>query len=204
VEFTDNQKYTSRHTWISMNRFCCPEKTGEFHIDYSDSGPIVLAVCGFGLRDEADSKAILDFERALMAYQVNVIDAVEYSSHIPPCFKCGRIKECRIGGAYHMWGEKAHTMELTQDRFRRWEDNPETNARINEAAKKLKIEKTPVVMRCDSCSNTFEVNVKDNKDIECPDCGSAKCSLISGRDYYKKEVISFTGDASNCNSRTSG
>ena len=100
--------------------------------------PFVLALCGLGHRDGADSKAMADFERALMPFQVNIIDTLKYSSHIPPCFKCGRIKECRIGGAYLIWGEKAHTMELTQDRFRRWEDDPDTKAHIDEAAKKLK------------------------------------------------------------------
>ena len=53
---------------------------------------------------------------------------------------------------------------------------------------KLVIERTPVVMRCDSCSISFEVNLKENKDIECPACGSAKCSLVSGRDYYIKDM----------------
>ena len=100
--------------------------------------PIVLAVCGFGLRDGTNEQAIRDFERALMPFQVNIIDAVTYSSQIPPCFACGRIKECRIGGAYHKWGEEAHTMELTPDRFRRWEDDTETRARIDEAAGRLK------------------------------------------------------------------
>lgn len=52
----------------------------------------------------------------------------------------------------------------------------------------LKIERTPVVMRCDSCSHSFEVNIKEIKDIQCPDCGNKKCSLISGRDYYIKDM----------------
>jgi hydrogenase nickel incorporation protein HypA/HybF len=52
----------------------------------------------------------------------------------------------------------------------------------------LKIERTPVVMKCDSCSNSFEVNIKEIKEIECPDCGHKKCSLISGRDYYIKDM----------------
>jgi hydrogenase nickel incorporation protein HypA/HybF len=53
---------------------------------------------------------------------------------------------------------------------------------------KLKIERSPVVMKCDSCSNSFEVNIKETKDIQCPDCGNKKCSLISGRDYYIKDM----------------
>jgi hydrogenase nickel incorporation protein HypA/HybF len=53
---------------------------------------------------------------------------------------------------------------------------------------RLKIERTPVVMKCDACSNSFEVNIKEIKDIQCPDCGHKKCSLISGRDYYIKDM----------------
>jgi hydrogenase nickel incorporation protein HypA/HybF len=53
---------------------------------------------------------------------------------------------------------------------------------------KLKIERSPVVMKCDSCSNSFEVNIKEVKDIQCPDCGNKKCSLVSGRDYYIKDM----------------
>ncbi len=53
---------------------------------------------------------------------------------------------------------------------------------------KLKIERAPVVMKCDSCSNSFEVNIKEVKDIQCPDCENKKCSLISGRDYYIKDM----------------
>ena len=100
--------------------------------------PFALALSGLGHRDETGSKAIADFKRALMPFQVNIVDAVGYSSRIPPCFSCGRIKECRIGGAYYVWGEKAHTMEITQDLFRRWEDDPNTMAQIEEAAEKLK------------------------------------------------------------------
>jgi len=53
---------------------------------------------------------------------------------------------------------------------------------------KLKIERTPVVMRCDSCLNSFEVNLKEIKDIQCPDCRNTKCYLTSGKDYYIKDM----------------
>ena len=63
---------------------------------------------------------------------------IGFSSRIPPCFRCGRIKECRIGGAYYTWGEKAHTMKITPDLFRRWEDDSETMGQIEGAAEKLR------------------------------------------------------------------
>jgi len=97
--------------------------------------PLVLALCGaFG--GKADNAAE-DFRRALMGYQVNILDAVQYTSQIPPCYSCGRHQECNIGGAYRMWGEKAHTLSITPELFRRWEDDPETVARIKAAGKKL-------------------------------------------------------------------
>ncbi len=97
--------------------------------------PLVLALCGaFG--GKADNAAE-DFRRALMGYQVNILDAVQYTSQIPPCYSCGRHQECSIGGAYRMWGEKAHTLSITPELFRKWEDDPETVARIKAAGKKL-------------------------------------------------------------------
>ncbi len=53
---------------------------------------------------------------------------------------------------------------------------------------KLKIERTPVVMKCDECEHSFEVNIKEIKDIECPECAHEKCTLMSGREYYIKDM----------------
>ncbi len=97
--------------------------------------PLVLALCG-AFDGKADNAAE-DFRRALMGYQVNILDAVQYTSQIPPCYSCGRHQECSIGGAYRIWGEKAHTLSITPELFRKWEDDPETVARIKAAGKKL-------------------------------------------------------------------
>ncbi|MBW1869368.1 MAG: hydrogenase maturation nickel metallochaperone HypA, partial [Deltaproteobacteria bacterium] len=35
---------------------------------------------------------------------------------------------------------------------------------------KLKIERIPVVMKCDDCEHSFEINIKEIKDIQCPEC----------------------------------
>jgi len=97
--------------------------------------PFILTLCGaFG--GKADNAAE-DFRRALVGYQVNILDAVQYTSQIPPCYSCGRHQECSIGGSYRMWGEKAHTLSITPELFRKWEDDPETVARIKAAGKKL-------------------------------------------------------------------
>ncbi len=53
---------------------------------------------------------------------------------------------------------------------------------------KLKIERIPVVMQCDECSHSFQVDIKQVKEIQCPECGNKKCSLISGREYYIKDM----------------
>ena len=47
----------------------------------------------------------------------------------------------------------------------------------------LKIQRTPVVMECDECFHAFNVDIKQAKDIQCPECGHPKCTLISGREY---------------------
>jgi multimeric flavodoxin WrbA len=79
-----------------------------------------------------------DFRRALMPYQVNIVDVVSYQSTIPPCYSCRRHQECRIGGAYMIWGEKTPQLEITPDLFRQWEDQPDTVAKIEAASEKLR------------------------------------------------------------------
>ena len=53
---------------------------------------------------------------------------------------------------------------------------------------KLRIERAPVVMQCDECAHSFEVNMKEIKEIQCPECDNKKCSLVSGREYYIKDM----------------
>ncbi|MCJ7687293.1 MAG: hydrogenase maturation nickel metallochaperone HypA [Desulfobacteraceae bacterium] len=53
---------------------------------------------------------------------------------------------------------------------------------------KLKIERIPVVMKCDDCEHSFEINIKEIKDIQCPECNHKKCTLMSGREYYIKDM----------------
>lgn len=52
----------------------------------------------------------------------------------------------------------------------------------------LKIERVPVMMQCEDCANQYEVNIKENKDIQCPECGCKEHTLISGREYYIKDM----------------
>ncbi len=98
--------------------------------------PFVLAVCGAGEKRLDTSQE--DFRRALRPCAVSIVDVVSYYSRIPPCYRCGRHQECVIGGAYQIWGDEARTLTITPELFRRWEDRPETVAKVEVAAEKLR------------------------------------------------------------------
>ena len=53
---------------------------------------------------------------------------------------------------------------------------------------KLDIERSPVVFRCDGCEKSFQVDLKKIKEVICPNCGGKKNTLISGREYYIKNI----------------
>jgi len=53
---------------------------------------------------------------------------------------------------------------------------------------KLRIERTPVVMQCDDCAHSFRVNIREMKEIQCPECSGKKCTLTAGREYYIKDM----------------
>jgi hydrogenase nickel incorporation protein HypA/HybF len=53
---------------------------------------------------------------------------------------------------------------------------------------KLVIERIPVKFRCTACSEEFQANVREMKDISCPSCGKNDLSLVSGREYYIKSM----------------
>jgi hydrogenase nickel incorporation protein HypA/HybF len=48
----------------------------------------------------------------------------------------------------------------------------------------LKIQRMPVVMKCDSCGESFTVDLKSGKTIACEKCQSEKnLTFVSGREY---------------------
>jgi len=53
---------------------------------------------------------------------------------------------------------------------------------------RLVIERTPVVMKCDACGTSFNVDLKQNAALSCPQCGGEKYSMVSGREYYIKSM----------------
>jgi hydrogenase nickel incorporation protein HypA/HybF len=53
---------------------------------------------------------------------------------------------------------------------------------------KLKIERVPVVFRCKACSEEFPANIREDRDIACPSCGGCDLDLVSGREYYIRNM----------------
>jgi hydrogenase nickel incorporation protein HypA/HybF len=53
---------------------------------------------------------------------------------------------------------------------------------------RLKIERAPIVMDCDSCACSFEVKRAGLREAECPECGESRCRLVSGREYFVKTM----------------
>ena len=53
---------------------------------------------------------------------------------------------------------------------------------------KLKIERTPIRLQCNLCSTSYEVEITNISDAVCPGCGQNDSKLISGREYYIKDM----------------
>lgn len=53
---------------------------------------------------------------------------------------------------------------------------------------KLKIERVPVKLRCNGCSEVYPVKIRETENICCPACGSDKGTMISGREYHVKDM----------------
>jgi len=53
---------------------------------------------------------------------------------------------------------------------------------------KLKIERTPIIVRCNVCSASYEAETARMGDLVCPSCGEKGGTLLSGREYTIKEM----------------
>jgi hydrogenase nickel incorporation protein HypA/HybF len=53
---------------------------------------------------------------------------------------------------------------------------------------RLAIERAPIVLSCDSCCCSFEIKKEELKHAGCPECGESRCRLISGREYFVKNM----------------
>ncbi len=48
---------------------------------------------------------------------------------------------------------------------------------------KLKIERVPLVVQCKLCSESFRVDLRDSRKVECPKCQGTDFAYVSGREY---------------------
>lgn len=53
---------------------------------------------------------------------------------------------------------------------------------------KLKIERVPVRLQCNICATSYEVEKTNIGDNACPGCGGNDGKMISGREYYIKDM----------------
>jgi len=73
-------------------------------------------------------------------HRMRHLGTIFHATHIPPCYKCGVGNQCKVGGLWGMVGhdeEKLHNFEVTPDKFKRWEDRPETVAKVEHYAQVL-------------------------------------------------------------------
>jgi multimeric flavodoxin WrbA len=120
----------SSTAWAFLERFY-----GYRHRSIQIAGkPFVTVVGGAMTIDPAQEH----LHKLLDIFEVDVISSIKFNSSIPPCFKCGRHKDCEIGALYMMHGDAGKKVAITQKMFNRWEDDSETVAAVDAAAEKLK------------------------------------------------------------------
>lgn len=95
--------------------------------------PFVLVLGGHSFCESA-KKSFFD---RLKPFEVNILEVVEYSSTIFPCYSCGLHRGCSIGGLYRTIGEEAFNVEIEPEMFQAWEDDPDTVAAVQAAAARL-------------------------------------------------------------------
>jgi len=76
--------------------------------------------------------------------------------------------------------------ELEEEWLQRYFDylSKDTDAR----GAKLKIERTPVLVKCDSCREVYEETLKRKANFICPRCGANHGTILSGKDYFVKSM----------------
>ncbi|MCP4379188.1 MAG: flavodoxin family protein [bacterium] len=107
---------------------------GYRHVDIAIANKPFVTVIGGAMKLD---NAVNQMNKTLGMFNVNVIDTVTFASKIPPCFKCGRHRECEIGGLYAMLGDAAKEVKITKEMFVRWEDDAAAIAAVDRAAEKL-------------------------------------------------------------------
>jgi multimeric flavodoxin WrbA len=108
---------------------------GYRHVDIAIAGkPFVGVVCGGMVLDAATEQ----LRRMLGHFDVNILDIARFQSRVPPCFRCGRHKECEIGGLYAMLGDAAHELTITPEMFNQWENDSDATAAVERVAEQIR------------------------------------------------------------------
>lgn len=101
--------------------------------------PVLLVVTG--LFERSEYGVLTKFaERILVDHPVRIIGHIYHTTSIPPCYKCGMGKVCKVGGLWAMVEfseERLKKFKITPEKFIRWENCPETVAKVSEYAKIL-------------------------------------------------------------------
>lgn len=56
------------------------------------------------------------------------------------------------------------------------------------AGARIRVERIPVVFRCEACGESYRVELRERKDTVCPACSSAKAVLLSGREFTVQQI----------------
>jgi multimeric flavodoxin WrbA len=102
--------------------------------------PLLLVVTA--LSPQSEHGAVQRFEEAIRSWGHNMhhLGTLFHATEIPPCYKCGVGNACKVGGLWAMVGqdaEKLRNFEVTPDKFKRWEDCPQTVERVAHYAEML-------------------------------------------------------------------
>ena len=119
----------SSMAWAFIERFF-----GYRHVDIPIAGKPFVLVVGGGMTVDPAAEQL---NKVLSSFEVDILDTVKFESKIPPCFKCGRHRECKIGGLYRVLGDGVKELTITREMFTRWEDDSAVSAAIHAAATKL-------------------------------------------------------------------
>ena len=76
--------------------------------------------------------------------------------------------------------------DLEDEWIQRYFDYLSKGTRAEKA--ELVIQRIPITFQCDACANTFEIKREALQDLQCPECGSTECKLVSGKGYYIKNM----------------
>ena len=108
---------------------------GYRHVNVAIIGKPFVTVIAGAMKIES---AVQQLNQMLGYFEVNILDTVTFQSQVPPCFRCGRHRECKIGGLYAMMGDAVQDLKIMPEMFSQWEDHADTSAAVDAAAAKLK------------------------------------------------------------------